>query len=64
MIVIDEFKIAVTASYDKWIDCMEEALKAMADGLLIVPQRTHIDFGEDSLSLMPAIGTEYFSYPS
>jgi ornithine cyclodeaminase/alanine dehydrogenase-like protein (mu-crystallin family) len=61
MIVIDEFKIAVTASYDKWIDCMEEALKAMADGLLIVPQRTHIDFGEDSLSFMPAIGKDYFS---
>jgi ornithine cyclodeaminase/alanine dehydrogenase-like protein (mu-crystallin family) len=60
MVFIDEFKIAITASYDKWIDRMEEAFLAMADGSLIVPQRSHIDFGEDSLSLMPAIGKDYF----
>ena len=61
MIFIDEFQISVTASYDKWIDVMQNALTAIAEGSVIVPKRTHIDFGEDSLSLMPSIGKDYFS---
>lgn len=61
MIFIDEFQIAITASYDKWIDVMQEALKAIADGSVIVPKRTHVDFGEDSLLLMPSIGEKYFA---
>jgi ornithine cyclodeaminase/alanine dehydrogenase-like protein (mu-crystallin family) len=61
MIFIDEFQIAITASYDKWVDKMQEALLAIADGSVIVPKRTHIDFGEDSLLLMPSIGEKYFS---
>lgn len=61
MIFIDEFQIAITASYDKWIDKMQEALLAIADGSVIVPKRTHIDFGDDSLLLMPSIGDKYFS---
>jgi ornithine cyclodeaminase/alanine dehydrogenase-like protein (mu-crystallin family) len=61
MIFIDEFQIAITASYDKWIDKMQEALLAIANGSVIVPKRTHIDFGGDSLLLMPSIGEKYFS---
>jgi ornithine cyclodeaminase/alanine dehydrogenase-like protein (mu-crystallin family) len=61
MIFIDEFRISVTASYDKWIDSMEEALLAIADGSVIVPKRTHIGFGENALLLMPSIGKDYFS---
>lgn len=61
MIFIDEFQVAVTASYDKWIDVMQEALRAISDCSVIVPKRTHIDFENDSLLLMPAIGQEYFS---
>jgi ornithine cyclodeaminase/alanine dehydrogenase-like protein (mu-crystallin family) len=61
MIFIDEFQIAISASYDKWINKMQEALLAIEDGSVIVPKRTHIDFGEDSLLLMPSIGEKYFS---
>ncbi len=61
MIFIDEFQIAITASYDKWINVMQEALQAIADGSVIVPKRTHVDFGEDSLLLMSSIGEKYFA---
>ena len=45
MIFIDDFQIAITASYEKWIDVMQEALLAVADGSVLVPERTRIDFG-------------------
>ena len=61
MIFIDEFQIAITASYDKWIDVMQQASMAIADGSVIVPKRTHIDFGKDALLLMPSIGKDYFA---
>jgi len=61
MVFIDEFQISVAASYDKWIDVMEEASLAIADGSVIVPKRTHIDFGKDALLLMPSIGKDYFA---
>jgi ornithine cyclodeaminase/alanine dehydrogenase-like protein (mu-crystallin family) len=61
MIFIDEFQISITASYDKWIDVMQEAVLAIADGSVIVPKRTHIDFGDDSLLFMPSIGKDYFA---
>jgi ornithine cyclodeaminase/alanine dehydrogenase-like protein (mu-crystallin family) len=61
MLFIDEFRIAVSASYDKWIDTMEEALVAIKDGSVFVPKRTHIDFGKDALLLMPSFGEKYFA---
>ncbi|MBA4321804.1 MAG: hypothetical protein C0408_03195 [Odoribacter sp.] len=61
MIFIDEFQIAITASYDKWIDVMQQASLAIADGSVIIPKRTHIDFGKDALLLMPSIGKDYFA---
>jgi ornithine cyclodeaminase/alanine dehydrogenase-like protein (mu-crystallin family) len=61
MIFIDEFQIAVAATYDKWINAMEEALSAISDGTVKVPKRTHIDLGKDALLLMPAIGKDYFA---
>jgi ornithine cyclodeaminase/alanine dehydrogenase-like protein (mu-crystallin family) len=61
MIYIDEFQIAVTASYDKWINTMQEALHAIAIGSVIVPKRTHIDFGKEALLLMPSFGEKYFA---
>jgi ornithine cyclodeaminase/alanine dehydrogenase-like protein (mu-crystallin family) len=61
MIFIDEFKISVAASYDKWISSMEEALAKIAEGSVTVPKRTHIDMGKDALLLMPSIEKEYFA---
>lgn len=61
MVFIDEFQISVAASYDKWIDVMQEASIAIAGGSVFVPKRTHIDFGKDALLLMPAIGEDYFA---
>jgi len=61
MIFIDEFQIAVAATYDKWIIAMEEALAAITDGSVKVPKRIHIDLGKDTLLLMPAIGKDYFA---
>jgi ornithine cyclodeaminase/alanine dehydrogenase-like protein (mu-crystallin family) len=61
MIFIDDFQIAVTASYDKWIDKMQDAINAVADGTVVVPKRTHIDFGHDALLVMPSIGEKYFA---
>jgi ornithine cyclodeaminase/alanine dehydrogenase-like protein (mu-crystallin family) len=61
MVFIDEFQIAVAASYDKWIDSMQDAFQAIADGSVTVPKRTHIDFGKEALLLMPSFGKDYFS---
>jgi ornithine cyclodeaminase/alanine dehydrogenase-like protein (mu-crystallin family) len=61
MIFIDEFQIAVAATYDKWIIAMEESLAAITDGSVKVPRRTNIDLGKDTLLLMPAIGKDYFA---
>jgi ornithine cyclodeaminase len=40
---------------------MEEALVAINDGSVFVPERTHIDFGKDALLLMPSFGEKYFA---
>jgi ornithine cyclodeaminase/alanine dehydrogenase-like protein (mu-crystallin family) len=61
MIFIDEFQIAVAASYDRWINKMQEALKAVAEGSVIAPKRTHIDFGREALLVMPSFGEDYFA---
>ncbi len=61
MLYIDEFQISIAATYDKWIDRMQEALSALHDGSVTVPKRTHVEMGEDALVIMPAIGPDYFS---
>jgi len=61
MVFITELQIAESASYDRWINCMEEAFEAVADGSVIIPKRSHIDFDSNSLLLMPCIGTKYFT---
>ena len=61
MLYIDEFQISIAASYDKWIDRMQEALAGLHDGSVNVPKRTHVDMGDEALVIMPAIGKEFFS---
>jgi ornithine cyclodeaminase/alanine dehydrogenase-like protein (mu-crystallin family) len=61
MIFIDEFQIAVTATYDKWINAMQDAVAAISDGSVMVPKRIHIDLHKDALLIMPSVGKEYFA---
>jgi ornithine cyclodeaminase/alanine dehydrogenase-like protein (mu-crystallin family) len=61
MLYIDDFQISIAATYDKWIDRMQEALSALHDGSVSVPERTHVEMGEDTLLIMPAIGPEFFA---
>ena len=61
MILIDSNTIGNAAPIEKWVNAMERALKDTATGILEVPQRMHIDRGQNSLLLMPCFGEEYFS---
>ena len=61
MIQIDSNTIGRAAPISEWVTAMENALKDTASGKVEVPQRLHIDRGENTLLLMPCFGEEYFS---
>ena len=61
MKLIDGNAIGKAAPIEKWVLAMEEALKDTATGVVEVPQRWHIDQGQNTLLLMPCFGREYFS---
>jgi ornithine cyclodeaminase/alanine dehydrogenase-like protein (mu-crystallin family) len=61
MILVDSNTIGNAAPIEKWVSAMESAFRDTANGLLDVPQRMHIDRGQNTLLLMPCFGEEYFS---
>lgn len=61
MKLIDSSAIGKAAPIEKWVHAMEEALKDTATGVVDVPQRMHLDRGQNTLLLMPCFGEDYFS---
>lgn len=44
-----------------WIDAIEKAMKISAPGGFVMPQRMHLDHGNDTFLLMPCITDEYWA---
>lgn len=44
-----------------WVEAMEAALLATVSGNYVMPQRMHLDRGDDTFLLMPCITEEYWS---
>lgn len=61
MLQIDSNTIGNAVPIRDWISAMEDAFRDTAEGKIDVPQRSHIDRGENSLLLMPCFGKKYFS---
>ena len=53
--------IGNAAPINRWVDAMERAFIDTATGEIEVPQRMHIDRGQNTLLLMPCFGSTYFS---
>jgi ornithine cyclodeaminase len=58
---IDSDTIKRAASLSEWIEAMENALKFMINGKYVMPERMHIDRGNDTFLLMPCITDEYWA---
>lgn len=61
MIFVDSNTIGNAAPIKEWIKAIEQAFMDTARGLVEVPDRTHIDRGDNTLLLMPCFGEDYFS---
>ena len=61
MIQIDSNTIGNSVPIKEWVAAMEEAFIDTANGLVEVPQRSHIDRGPNTFLLMPCFGEKYFS---
>ncbi len=61
MIQVDSNTIGNAAPIEAWIAAMEGAFRDTAEGKVEVPNRFHIDRGENTFLLMPCFGEKYFS---
>jgi len=56
----DSRSIRDTASHSEWVEAMEAALQLITTGNYIMPERMHLDRGEDTFLIMPCITDEYW----
>ena len=61
MIQVDSDTIGNAAPIEAWIAAMEDAFRDTAEGKVEVPNRFHIDSGENTFLWMPCFGEKYFS---
>lgn len=61
MIVIDSNMVESASDYNSWINAIEKAFKLKRGIDYQMPQRMHLDSGENTLLLMPCIGSEFFA---
>lgn len=57
---IDAKAVVGAASIPEWLDAIERALKADLAGEVLVPERLHIDKGNNSFLVMPCVTNEYW----
>ncbi len=60
MIQIDSKQIGTAAPFNDWVDAMEAAFRDTALGKVEVPNRSHINRGENSFLMMPSFGENFF----
>ncbi len=58
---IDSEAIRSAVPYSRWVDLIEEALVLEPGKDFIMPKRTHVNFDNNTLLLMPCITERYFS---
>lgn len=61
MIQIDSKQIGTAVPIRDWVIAMEAAFRDTAQGKVEVPNRSHINRGENSFLMMPSFGEKYFS---
>ncbi len=61
MLVLTNDQVSSLLSFDEVIISVEAALVANESGAAIAPQRMHVDYGNNSMLCMPAIGANYIS---
>jgi ornithine cyclodeaminase/alanine dehydrogenase-like protein (mu-crystallin family) len=57
---IDAKAVTSAATLPEWLDAIERALRADLAGEVLVPERLHIDRGNNSFLMMPCITGEYW----
>jgi len=57
----DSETVEKAAAIPEWVEAMEAALLTSCTGDYVMPQRMHIDRGNDTFLLMPCITDEYWS---
>jgi ornithine cyclodeaminase/alanine dehydrogenase-like protein (mu-crystallin family) len=61
MRIIDRLAVENAASLSEWTEAMEQAiLKSLSEDVM-VPQRSHLDKGDDTFLIMPCIDDRYWS---
>lgn len=58
---IDSKTVQSAAPYKSWVDTIENSFQLEQDKDYIMPSRTHINIGNNTLLLMPCIAGKYFS---
>jgi ornithine cyclodeaminase/alanine dehydrogenase-like protein (mu-crystallin family) len=58
---IDSKIITDIASQSEWVETMETALRIAATGNYVMPERMHLDYGENTFLVMPCITDEYWA---
>ena len=61
MKLINRDTIEKAAGFDRWVDAMESAFRLRRGTDYLMPKRSHIDFDQNTLLLMPCIGSDYFA---
>jgi len=61
MLVLTNEEIASLLSFDEIISCTEAAMLSYENKTSMAPQRMHIDYADNSMLCMPAIGTAHIS---
>ena len=59
--IINSETVGSIADYNTWVNTIEESFKLSRDIDYKMPARSHIDFDQNTLLLMPCIGSEYYS---
>lgn len=59
--IINSDTVSNIADYNAWVNTIEESFKLRRDIDYKMPARSHIDFNENTLLIMPCIGSEYYS---
>jgi ornithine cyclodeaminase/alanine dehydrogenase-like protein (mu-crystallin family) len=52
--------IGTAAPIERWVSAMEQAFVDTARSIVEVPQRMHLELGENTLLVMPCFGSDYF----
>jgi ornithine cyclodeaminase len=61
MLILNKADLEKTIDHLELMDTIVEALRNLEASKMIMPQRMHMDFGQNTLLLMPCVGPEYFS---